>query len=67
MPKTTETANLGRVLKGWRNSEGLGIREAAAIIGTSRSTLSRIERGLKADGDTLAKVIRWLLGENEVK
>ena len=63
MPKITETTNLGRVLKGWRESENLNIQDAALIIGTSRSTLSRIERGLKADGDTLAKVIRWLLGE----
>lgn len=65
MSKTAATANLGIVLKAWRESQGIGLREAASMIGTSRSTLSRIERGMKADGDTLAKIIRWLLGEKQ--
>lgn len=67
MLKTAKTARLGVLIKAWRESEGIGLREAAKMIGTSRSTLSRIERGLEADGDTLAKIIRWLLGEDEVK
>jgi len=38
----------------------MGIRAAAAEIGTSPATLSRIERGKVADADTLRKVFFWL-------
>jgi transcriptional regulator with XRE-family HTH domain len=54
---------LGDVLRKWRRASDLGIREAAAQIGISHGTLSRIERGENMDGAILAKVIIWLLSK----
>ncbi len=54
--------NLGRVLRQWRWAEKLELKDAAAIFGTTPSTLSRLERGQAVvGGDTLAKIIVWLL------
>lgn len=52
---------LGEVINYWREVRCMGIREAANEIGVSHSTLSRIERGLPADGKTLVKLLDWLL------
>ncbi len=52
---------IGEVLKEWRYGERMGIREAAGVIGISHSTLSRIENGKPMDGDTLAKILTWLM------
>ena len=43
---------LARLLKSWRAVTDLSIREAAAEIGISTPTLSRIERGEEMNGDT---------------
>lgn len=53
---------LGEVIRLWRKMSDLGIREVAADIGVSHGTLSRIERGEAMDGNTLAKVLVWLVG-----
>jgi transcriptional regulator with XRE-family HTH domain len=52
---------LGEVLRKWRRASDLGVREAAKELGISHGTLSRIERGENMDGETLAKVLRWLM------
>lgn len=52
---------LGEVLRKWRRATDIGVREAAANIGVSAATLSRIERGENMDGIVLAKVLVWLL------
>lgn len=39
---------------------GKGVREAAAEVGVSPATLSRIENGKVPDLDTFGKVCRWL-------
>lgn len=52
---------LGTIIKGWRDSQRLGIRAIAKEIGISHGTLSRIERGEACDGRTIIKVIFWLL------
>lgn len=52
---------IGEVLRRWRRASDLGIREAAKELGISHGTLSRIERGENMDGETLAKLLRWLL------
>jgi transcriptional regulator with XRE-family HTH domain len=54
---------IGNVLRKWRTMEELSIRDVAKEIGTSHSTLSRIERGEPCDSDTLAAVIIWLIGK----
>lgn len=51
---------LGIVLKSWRESRKMGIREAAKLLGISHGTLSRIERGKNVDGRTLTKILTWL-------
>jgi len=55
---------LGRVIRAWREKEGLTIREAAKLIGFSYSTLSRIENGMSVDGRNLKKLLLWLLQED---
>lgn len=49
------------MLKIYRCWHDVNIRDGAADIGISASTLSRIENGEKMDGETLAKIIKWLL------
>lgn len=56
---------ISQVVRFWREGKNIGVREAARIIGISHSTLSRIERGLKYDAETLIKVQRWLFWEEK--
>ena len=57
MAKTT-LQNLGTIVRKRRGSQGL--RAAAAEIGTSAPTLSRIESGKMPDLQTFGKICRWL-------
>ena len=50
--------NLGTIVRNKRGSQGL--RAAAAEIGTSAPTLSRIESGKMPDLQTFGKICRWL-------
>lgn len=52
---------LGKVIADYRHVNRIGVREMAREIGTSHSTLSRIERGLPSDAKTLVKILDWLL------
>ncbi len=58
-----DTMKLGDVLRKWRRASDLNVREAAALLGVSHGTLSRVERGEKMDGETLAKILAWLLSK----
>lgn len=51
---------LGVRLRDKRQQLGIGIREAAAQVGISQATLSRIEVGKMPDLDTFAKLCAWL-------
>ena len=51
---------LGKVIKGWRERQKLGIRAVALDIGISHGTLSRVERDEHVDGKTLVKLLFWL-------
>lgn len=53
--------NIAEVLRSWRGFQGLSVRDAARAIGLTSATYSRIERGYNADGETLGRVLRWLL------
>ena len=57
------TYRLSSVLKEYRWAKRVGVRELARQIGVSAPTLNRIERGGNPDGASLAKILRWLLGE----
>ena len=50
--------NLGTIVRKKRGN--VGLRDAAADIGTSAPTLSRIESGKLPDLQTFAKLCRWL-------
>jgi transcriptional regulator with XRE-family HTH domain len=51
-------AELGRLIAAKRGTRG--IRAAAADVGTSQATLSRVENGHMPDLATFAKICKWL-------
>ena len=53
---------LGEMIRRWRETEKIPLRRFAKMLGTSPSTLSRVERGTTPDGLTLARLLRYLLG-----
>lgn len=57
---------LGSILRDWRWANHMGIREAAALIGTSPATLSRIENGESVDGKMLIKLFDWLFHDGDM-
>ena len=54
---------LSEVLRQYRWATKQGLRELARELGTSPATLSRIELGDTMSGETLAKILLWLLGQ----
>lgn len=56
---------IGDLIKTYRWKYDIGLREMSKQIGISHGTLSRIERGENMDGEVLAKIICWLLGQEE--
>jgi transcriptional regulator with XRE-family HTH domain len=58
--------NLSQVLRQWRYAERLELKDAARLIGINPSTLSRFERGQIPGGETLARIVTWLLEKPEV-
>ena len=51
---------IGKLIKAWRNTNRIGIRETARSIGISAATLSRIERGKACDATVMLQIINWL-------
>ena len=56
---------LCEVLRQYRWATKQGLRPLAKEIGFSAPTLNRIERGDMLGGDSLIKILRWLLEEVE--
>ena len=56
---------LGEVIRKWRVMSELSVRDAAAIIGISATTLHRFESGDDVDGRTLITVLKWLMAIEE--
>lgn len=54
---------LGEVIRKWRRTSDLNMRDAAREIGIGSSTLCRIEANEGMDGATLAIILRWLTTE----
>ena len=54
---------IGEIIEGWRHSGRMGVREAAAMIGISSATLSRVENGGAIDGATMWKLMVFLFGD----
>lgn len=59
---------LGQVIRKYRVTSELTLREVGKEIGIGAATLMRLEQGRDPDGATLAKVLGWLMsGEKEKK
>lgn len=54
-------SNLAQLIKQYRWACKIGVRELANDIGVSAATISRIENGEMPDGNTLRKILIWLL------
>lgn len=54
---------LGYLLKLYRVNRAIGLRELAQELGTSISTLSRLENGKSIDVATLGRIMAWLTDE----
>lgn len=55
---------LGTVIRKYRVTNELTLREVGKEIGIGPATLMRLEQGRDPDGPTLAKVLTWLFSEN---
>lgn len=53
---------LGQVIRKYRTMTELSAAELATEIGISAATLCRIEVGENMDGQTLRRVLEWLMG-----
>lgn len=54
-------SNLSRVLREYRWASKMSVRELAKRIGFSAATLCRIENGEEMDGQSLRKILLWLM------
>lgn len=50
---------LGKVIRKYRVTSELTLREVGGEIGIGAATLMRLEQGRDPDGPTLAKIIAW--------
>jgi len=57
--------NIGSYIKTYRVTHGYGVREMGDILGMSRSTISRIERGLAVDTPIMLKLINYFFGDRQ--
>lgn len=53
--------NLCEAMRQWRWASRRELKEVAKEIGIGDSTLSRFERGEAVGGETLAKILTWLM------
>jgi ribosome-binding protein aMBF1 (putative translation factor) len=58
---TTGRLRLGLVVKDHRMARELSVRGLAKELGIAPSTLLRVEEGKALDGDSLLRVLLWLL------
>ena len=57
--------NLIKVLLHYRWAERMSQTDLSQRIGVSKATMSRVESGKGMDGETMAKILRWLLESEE--
>jgi len=55
--------NICDVLRRWRRAEDMTLDDASRVIGLPRHTLNRVELGGMPDGETLAKLLTWLVSK----
>lgn len=54
---------LGKVIRKYRVTSELSLREVGQEIGIGAATLMRLEQGREPDGKTIAKILAWLFSE----
>lgn len=54
---------IAEMLRIYRATRQIGVRELGKMIGISHGTVSRIERGFGCDLDTFLKVVNWLFNK----
>jgi transcriptional regulator with XRE-family HTH domain len=54
---------LGQVIRRYRVTSELTLRDVGKEIGIGAATLMRLEQGRDTDGRTIAKVLAWLFSE----
>lgn len=54
---------LGALIRSYRITSGISLRDAASAIGTTAHTLHRVEAGKPVDGLTLRKLLFWLMAD----
>ena len=52
---------LGKIIRKYRVTSELTLRDVGKEIGIGAATLMRLEQGREPDGVTLAKVLGWLM------
>lgn len=58
---------LGKIIRKYRVTSELTLREVGKEIGIGAATLMRLEQGRDPDGQTLAKVLGWLMSKEREK
>lgn len=58
---------LGKVIRKYRVTSELTLRDVGKEIGIGAATLMRLEQGRDPDGQTLAKVLAWLFSSENGK
>ncbi len=54
---------IGELLKSYRKMHRVSIDCVAKSIGVSKATLSRIENNKHVSGETIIKLMTWLMGK----
>lgn len=65
MARKESKNNLGLLLQSYLEGEKRSLRDLAAEIGTSHSTLARLTHGHEPDATTLLKLWTWMLKTEE--
>ena len=58
---------LGKIIRKYRVTSELTLREVGKEIGIGAATLMRVEEGRNPDGNTLAKILAWLFKDEGVR
>ena len=58
---------LGKIIRKYRVTSELTLRDVGKEIGIGAATLMRLEQGRDPDGQTLAKVLAWLFSSENGK
>lgn len=56
---------LGKIIRKYRVTSELTLRDVGKEIGIGAATLMRLEQGREPDGVTLAKVLGWLMSSEQ--